>query len=361
MVPLLLLQLVAGAQLPEYHVRLLSDQQGLNTADILDLAKDKQGFLWLLSQSSVQRYDGRQASPFLFNETIRKIFVDKKDRKWVLSNSAVYLFKNDYEGFKQIKIHKDPAAGNIQLFDSKDGLYLVMTNGFLLLDETKQVFMPATTSFRFSGRMLPGIFGKADPFIFLASSDSIYRFDLANKRQSAFPFKSIAYLLALNSNELLVSDWNSRSFHISFPDKTIKEIVPAQIRNAPQNDFTRFFGAVQLQEDRFFLSSNTGVVEFDRRTHQFHQPVMYNRGRLLNDNPSIKTFYKDDEGNVFMTHADGLAFFNSLSPGINFIRDYTSGPGTIPDIDIRCFAEDKNGNTWLGTVNGIARLNMQTG
>ncbi|MBC7936515.1 MAG: histidine kinase [Rhizobacter sp.] len=351
----------ATAQLPEYHVRLLTDQQGLNTPDILDLAKDKNGFLWLLSQSSVQRYDGRQARPFLFNETVKKIFVDSKDRKWVLSSAGVYLFKNEYDGFQKIKIDNDKIIATIGLFNSNDVLYLMLEGGVWQYDERQAQFVRSAQSLFSTGKRLTDARSISGSRIFVATNDSILRIDLKRNERSALPFKSIAYMLAVNDTEVLVSDWNSRSYHISFDRKKQQEILPAQIKYAPKNDFLRFFGAVQLPGNRFFISSNMGIVEYNAATGGFHLPVIYNRGRLLNDNPSVKTFFKDGQENIFMTHADGVAFFNPAHPGLNYVRDYSCDEGSIPDIDVRCFAEDKRGHIWLGTVNGIARLNMQTG
>lgn len=357
---LLLLQLNIKAQLPEYHVRLITDQQGLNTSDILDLAKDQKGFLWLLSLSSVQRYDGRQAKSFLFEETVKNVFIDNKDRKWVLGSRTAHLFKNEYDGFKRIEIAGEKAPSTVALFNSDEQLYLLLSTGIWKYDERIQQFIPFKREL-FSGRILPAIFSNPGNYIFFGSNDSIYRVNMRSFERHVIAFKSIAYMMAVNDSALLVSDWNSRSYKISFTDNSIREIFANQVSNAPPNDFIRFFGAAALPGGRFFLSSNIGIVEYNSKSGRLHMPDIYNRGRPLSNNTSVKTFYRDKSGSIFMTHADGLAFFDPAAPGMNYIREYSCDGGYIPDIDVRCFAEDNAGHTWLGTINGIARLNMTTG
>lgn len=356
----LLAQIAAAAQLPEYHVKMLTDQQGLNTSDILAMSKDKKGFLWLLSQSSVQRYDGRQAKQFSFTETLANIFVDAQDRKWIIGRKGIYLFKNDHDGFTEIRVTKTGKKSPVCLYNDDGGLYLLLSDSVMAYNESSGKFVQSTGMLSFP-KPLTGLSSKTANILFVSSGDSIYRADLLAKTISSMAFRSASAMLAVSDNELLLSDWDSRSYSIDFSTKQTKEIFPKDVDASSKNEFLRFFEGVPLTGHRFFLSSNLGVVEYDQSTHNFHLPVIYNKGRLLYNNASIKNFYEDNEGTLFMSHADGVAFINLNNPSIHYIRDYTDGKETLPDIDVRCFAEDKAGNTWIGTVNGIARLNMKTG
>lgn len=356
-----LLRIAAIAQLPNYHVQLITEQQGLNTADILDIARDEEGFLWLLSLSSIQQYDGRKAKSFLFSETIRKILIDKNNRKWVLGRSGVYLFKNEFDGFQNIPVAGAGTGASIALFNVDNTVYLLMSDRLLEYDEVRQSFVAYRKPFFSVKTLIADIFGQQKNLFFTASADSIYRIEMGRQSKIVLPFKNIAYLYPINEDEVIVSDWNSRSYRLSFANNSIKEVLPGQIDSDAKSDFIRFFGAIQIESGRFFLSSNVGIVEFNSGTGKYTRPVIYSRGSRLMNNTSIKTFYRDNNGNVFMNHADGLAFFNPSDPWIGYIRNYECPDGSIPDIDIRCFTEDDSGNTWLGTINGIARLNMLSG
>jgi WD40 repeat protein len=248
-----LLQLCSNAQLPQYHARLITDQQGLLNPDIVDLSKDNKGFLWLLSQSAVQCYDGRQSRLFLFDESVRKIYTDEKDRKWVLGSRHVYLFKNEYDGFQKIKIDKGSIISTISLFNTNAGLFLLLRDGIWVYDEERQTFIQNKTSAYHLSGILPVLFSKSGNVFYAASNDSIFKIDLQRKTRKAIAFKSVAFLFAMNDDELLVSDWNSRSYLISFVTNNKNEVLPDQIKNAPDNDFVRFFGATVSTGSRFFL------------------------------------------------------------------------------------------------------------
>ena len=62
-----------------------------------------------------------------------------------------------------------------------------------------------------------------------------------------------------------------------------------------------------------------------------------------------------------MTHVDGIFFMNSSGSFIQYFRNYRFGNVQMPDNDVRSFSEDTEGNIWMATINGIVRLNMQTG
>jgi putative methionine-R-sulfoxide reductase with GAF domain len=90
-------------------------------------------------------------------------------------------------------------------------------------------------------------------------------------------------------------------------------------------------------------------------------PVIYYDGRPLENQPSISSLYKDDDGNIYMNHADGIFFLGGGADFIQYFRNYKYGNEQLPSNEVRNFAEDEAGNIWMATTNGIARLNMQTG
>ncbi len=340
---------------------MLTEQQGLNTADILSMAKDKYGFLWLLSQSRVQRYDGKQAIQFSFNETLSDVFVDSKDRKWIIGRRNIFLFKNEYSGFENMT--KEPAMKNPAncLFNVGDLLYMLSTDGLYIFDEINNKFLPAKGNFFSNIKNRIIIYSRLNQFLFAASSDSIFKVDLLSKKTLSVGFKNISFMMDVSENELLVSDWDSKSYLIHFQEKEKINITAKQVDRGTKNEFLRFFKGVKIDDRRYLLSSTMGIVEFDQNTHHFHLPVIFHKGRLLSNNTSTKPLFRDEAGNLYMSHAEGIAWFNPLEEPIHYIRDYSYGRNSLPDIDVRSFTEDPDGNLWVGTLNGISRLNLQTG
>lgn len=358
---LLLLPQQACAQLPEYHVRMLSDQQGLNAADIVSLAKGKKGFLWLLSQSFVQRFDGKVATKFEFTETVTHIMADSKDRKWVLGRFSVFLFQNDHDGFRSVMIAGDKGNTPVCMFERGSILYLLLSDGLRQLDEPSMQFVkPGKPFFAFTKKLqdLYSIYGQS---LFVSTGDSLHAVNMNSGKINSLPFRAPNFILGTGEDELLVSNWASQTWRCNFTTGEKKEIVPRDINNSPGAVFVRLFGGVHMKANRFLLSSNTGVLEYNHLTKQFNQPVIYHKGRPVTSNTSIKHLFRDHNGNVYMTHADGICFFNSNNTIIQHIRDYNWRGNTFPDIDTRGFAEDESGRVWIATLSGIAALHMSTG
>src|SRR5690349_4279929 len=90
------------SQLPEYQVSIMQEQEDLRAAGIIDMARDKDGFLWFASPAYIQRFDGRYNRHYDFQETIRIIYIDKKDRKWVLTIDGIYLYSDELRGFHKV-------------------------------------------------------------------------------------------------------------------------------------------------------------------------------------------------------------------------------------------------------------------
>lgn len=358
----LLLQINAAAQLPDYHVKVLTEQQGLTTADILSIAKDKNGFLWLVSQTAVQRYDGRQAKKFAVNETAQQIFIDSKDRKWLLTRNSVHRFENDYTGFVTVPVISKVGNSPICLFNAKGALFLVLSGSIQQYDEAQKKFIPSTAFPLQITKPLAGIHATGKYFIFLSSGDSIYSIDIISRRCHSIPFKgTLSALITLSDNQVLVSDFNSRTYRINLGLQTIEEIRASRITKNPNIKFLRLYAGTEFNKNIFLLASNLGFIQYDISSDSFSLPVFYVRGQLLINNQATRCFYKDVEGTIYMSHADGMAFFSPHSSPIHYLRNYNNGGDGLPDIDIRSFAEDAEKNIWIATVNGIARLNMQNG
>src|SRR5215203_3145110 len=100
------------AQLPKYNLHRIVEQDGLKTGDVVSIAKDRNGYLWICTQTLAQRFDGRQTIRFPFNETVSKLVVDADDNCWVLTRSGLYHFSNETMTFVPVKITGVTASPN---------------------------------------------------------------------------------------------------------------------------------------------------------------------------------------------------------------------------------------------------------
>lgn len=350
------------AQLPDYHLQMIADQEGLLSAEIISMTRDRKGYLWLLSSSSVQRTDGRQCWYYPVNESARQIFTDSAGRIWLLAGTSVYRFVNDFTGFQPVPFLKDNDRVPLAIFYSDGHIYLICNRGLQQWSEKTGSFV-ANSHFRISpAENLTRIFAVSRDYIFISGSDSLYSLHRQTGQVESMPSGiNVSALVALSYNQVLVSDFSSRTFHFDFSQKqktTWKASLVTGNRNEP---YLRMSAGVELGNDSFLLSSNLGFILYDQNRSSFRMPVFYARGQLLRNNQSVRHILKDDSGNVFMSHAEGLVFFNPYQAPIHYIMNYRYAEDGLPDIDVRGFAEDAEGNIWIATINGLAKLNVENG
>jgi len=52
------------AQLPDYHVQLFDERNGVHTSLMQGIVKDHYDFVWILYRDRIQRYDGKETMEF---------------------------------------------------------------------------------------------------------------------------------------------------------------------------------------------------------------------------------------------------------------------------------------------------------
>lgn len=349
------------AQLPDYYVKMLTEQQGLNPSEFIGIDKDQQGFLWLLSQNNVQRYDGKQSWTFACDEGSRQIFIDKQDRKWLITSGGIKLFVNDYIGFDSVGYKTAKNRAPVSIFNAWDGLYLLLSDGLQVFNEQTKTFIEPPQP------ILPAVANIAiansthEKYLFFATSDSIYSLEWRTRQLKSLRLRRTVSLVPLSGNEVLVSTRGLQAFHARFDENVLPPVSTSDADPTGRSRFIEIYSGVKVKDNLFLLSSTQGLLEFDVSNGKFRSPAFYYKGDVLNNTLSVRRLFKDGDGVVYMTHADGVAFCNPLKKGINYLRYYTRNGVSLPEIDIRSFAEDKNGTMWIGTLNGLASLDMKTG
>src|ERR1700712_1381991 len=94
--------ITAFAQMPSQLIfSRLTKKEGLASNTTFQTARDKQGFLWIATQNGLQRYDGNRflTSRHIPGDTtslaaniVNHLYIDKKDRLWILFDTKTGLF-----------------------------------------------------------------------------------------------------------------------------------------------------------------------------------------------------------------------------------------------------------------------------
>ena len=120
-----------------------------------------------------------------------------------------------------------------------------------------------------------------------------------------------------------------------------------------------FSEVVEGPEGALWLGSSVaGLYRFDPVTGQFtaHYQHDVDRTGTLSDN-QVNSVYFDHSGVMWVGTQNGL---NKVDPKIGTVTVYTRRDG-LPGNTVARVMEDNHGDLWISTNNGLARLNPQRG
>ncbi|HEX6181902.1 MAG TPA: two-component regulator propeller domain-containing protein, partial [Chitinophagaceae bacterium] len=349
----------ANAQLPNYQLNRILEEDGLRTSDVINMAKDKKGFMWIASQSYIHCFDGRHTMSFPFAETINKIVIDAHDRKWALTRDGIFLFDNSTRGFKRIELPANNRANTNTLYETKDGAVYISGNHerYIFDDRVQQFVLHKPLSPPLEN--ITRYFGMHGQSLFFGRGDSVFRYNQQTKNVTAIRIKQLYGVVPLNDSVSLVSTTRFKTFHVNF---NTRDSVQLRLDAAAGTDdnFVVHDGQI-LETGEYLLCTTKGLFQYNLSTRFLTQPVFYYNGSPLENKQSVTSLYGDNDGNIFMNHADGIFFLSNSSNFIQYIRNYQFNGVRLRNNNVRNFAEDKSGNVWLATTNGVAQLNMKTG
>lgn len=353
------LPLAVQAQLPQYALSRIQEEGGLRTADVTNMARDAKGFLWLSTQSAVFGFDGRHTLRFSFNETINRVSVDAKQRKWVSTRGGLYLLIEAVQQFTRIPFAGAAKSGEVQWYSPDDGtINAFNSEKHFLYDEAKQQFIPRPLPFVNHNLRITQYSGHYQQWIFYNNNDSIIRYHPSQPLR-IIPLKNINGVFVMNADEALVSVSRYRTYYVNFSSGTVR-----LLESALQPGFGEklvCFSSASLNQNIFWFASNKGLFQYDTKTGAVIRPVLYYHGRPFENQSSVSSLITDARGTLYMSGAEGIFLLNKSSGFIQHVRNYTFGTETLPDNNVRNITEDKEGNLWLATIGGIAKLDPVTG
>ena len=194
------------SQLPDYHVQKLSIKNGLIQPSQLDeMMKDDKGFLWLLTPTKIQRFDGKNILSFSFEDHCIGIQQDDEGTVWVLTRQNIYRYKNDFVGFEKLAAYSSLDNKYLRLLAGpKKKLYLLSTEGILrwssAADKMETI---GTLSFKIGGNF-PFLQSYGNYIFFRLSNTTILRYNTVTKAQDSVHVMQPSFLIPLDANNVWV-------------------------------------------------------------------------------------------------------------------------------------------------------------
>ncbi|WP_221392984.1 sensor histidine kinase [Dyadobacter sp. NIV53] len=355
------------AQLPDFHVQLLDERNGIQTGNITGIIRDKQGFLWLLSARNLQRFDGQNVKKIeTDDEDFLDITTDSSGTIWVTTELGIKKYVNNYVDFRRARVESPgadplrvgpPDAGPPNKFNklqvtpdnriwanARKGLYLYEAHD----DKFKHYFIPGLSpKIQFYRR----IFSRRNYQMYLADVHTIFLYDAKKNTTRVVPFENVRTVTPFSDDVAWVTNSMLITYEVNFRTESVTPVA-----GLPVVDMKSI---TPLGNNNYLVNTRQGCYKYNRNSKIFSKAILYHSGKKL-PNEETYTDYYDRDSTLWILCEEGIAFFRPREHNIGWLRGY-AGAGKKWNNNIHAITEDKNGNIWLGTAGGFTKMNFKTG
>ncbi len=367
----LLITWQARSQLPDYHVQMLPGKNGLaQPSQVEEMMRDSRGFLWLLTPTKAQRFDGKNILSFSFDDRCIGIQQDDEGTVWIASRQNIYRYKNDFKGFEKIPEYNSTVNKYLSLLTGpQKKLYLHTTEGILRWNPVKNKMEPmGIAPFKGGGSFaLLKFYG--DWLFYRLSNTTVVRYNTVTAAQDSVHVEEPNYFVPIDEDKVWMRQGIGSTVLVSFKTKKILPVNKTQFDEVFTDN--RFFitGAFAGQGGELFtIIDDKGYFSYNPATNRFKRINFFNNGKLLTGKPLLtrNNFFKEKDGTVWFTNEEGIFFLNPNTANVGLLRSTNTGNGNHRvaigwNNDVRNFAEDDNGNIWFSTANGFCKWDKING
>lgn len=363
-----LLMLVAQTgcygQLPDFNVQLLNDKNGIQTSNASRIIRDRTGFLWILSPRHLQRFDGQSVRRVdTAGEDLLDMASDGSGTLWVVSEKEIKRYRNDHRGLLKVKTdgpRLEPLnkLNKLQITPD-DAIWANAGRGLYRYDGR-------TDSFRF--HQLPGlqdhyyyrrIFNSRGYQLYLADIRTVFCYDTRKKIVRSVPFESARAVVPVNDDIAWVSTSLHHTFEINFADGSVRRIPLLDTAHPLGIPLAELISFTALGAGKGLVNTTKGCYLYHEKDRTFSRAVIFDSGKSLPNDENYSDF-RDPDGTHWILSQDGILFFRPEAHTIGWINGF-AGNQQSPANNIKALAEDSQGNIWLGTSGGISVLDVRTG
>jgi diguanylate cyclase (GGDEF)-like protein len=334
-----------------YTVQRLADQYGLGAVTVTAMGQDRQGFLWIGTQTGLYRYDGARAEKMtavegLVGHYILDLLIAPDGTPWFAGNRGVAHYKNNEFESLMIPGSAMPLGNGTQLLavDSKGTVYVALFNHGLLRVKANQATQ--TKIFSEAEGVRDTVAGIAR-----AEDDSIWftvGTKLAHLRAGAeevefdpkieIPEERVAALQWDGEQTL----WLRTATKLARLDPVGHRLAMEDVRIGPVDEIE---GKPTVdRQGRLLVPSSTGLYWLEDNGHW--RVITDKQGISSND---IQFAMEDREGTLWIGGAGtGL----DRLPGVREWTAWTTAEG-LPDNTVWATQRDRRGRLWVSTAHGI--------
>lgn len=346
--------------------------------DMTSICEDQTGRLWIGTNQGLYRFD-RASGKFARYEKISDVIIsamleDRTGQLWIGTSKGLHLFNPKTEQI--ISSHKHDqndqeslSHNNISVIyeDSLGIIWVGTQNGLNRFDQQqgrfKRYFHEGNDPDSISHNNISSIYEDDSGTLWFGTlGGGLNSFDRKTERFSSLPnqpdpfiwsiFKDTSGLLWTGTkNGACKTNLNGQKFRIYQHD--------ASKQNSLSND--RINDIAQDQEGSLWLATWDGIDKLDRRKQKFtHYPGQDNTPDCLKNKRILSVHHQPGNNILWFGNSEGLHRYNPETGECIPYSNIPDNPESLSDNCVVAIAQDSKKNLWVGTENGLNRLDVSS-
>lgn len=369
--------LAVAAQPASYNFHRVTLKDGLSDGVVVAITRDKYGYIWLGTQSGLNRYDGHRVVSFIHNPKdsfsvprnfVHAMFCDAAGNLWFGYDDGLCRYDYASRRFEIIPATKNVAVNEIRQA-GKDTLCLLTTKGIAIFDIRQGQLSFATPDAQNAWVAQPlyeGWVGKS--VVYAATGEGIGIYDIHTKQARVLHVKPDARIpvtrVAIDSSGTLWASAHNKGaiLYKGIRNNTAFEMITTHQYDKSGSTFDHIRELYVDPRNRLWVATLwKGIISINTQNNAyFTLSHDYRLPNSLQEN-LINRIYMDRQGFMWLgTEGAGAAYFR---PDYNLFSIFIPEPVKYlrPHIWTRAIVEDKAGNLWMGTGVGLVKQSANNG
>lgn len=359
----------------------ISIEKGLSSRSVYCISKDEAGFMWFGTDDGLNRYDGYNFKSFKHNQNdslsisnsrINCLCVSTKHKIWIGTDKGLNIYNPINETFTLVKptndINNELNNSRIRAIyeDTQQNLWIGTQNGLFRYNKYRnEIYLFPFGNLQKNAvfNIIRCIYQDSNGLLWIGTFDGVFSLDpisrkyrhfvLRNKTSNKIANNLILSIIKDNLNEdYLWVGTESGLCKLNKKTGEFESFTAEDNKSGLSNSTIKFIS--EFQTDEILLGTDEGLNIFNVKTKKAISFFHNNYNNLSLTDNVVSTIFKDSVGIIWLGTNNGISKINTKRKQFNINNIQISSR----EIIINSITNDNDGNTWVGTFDGIIKTNQ---